>query len=96
MTQERRPPPAKTVPAKNQETSFYWDKCKEHELWVRKCNDWPVTRHTSTLEIFVQTVSREIQTGYNAQERRHCTLLRLLSGLLTGHGPTIPRMWSQW
>ena len=39
MTQERRPPPAKTVPAKNQETSFYWDKCKEHELWVRKCND---------------------------------------------------------
>ena len=39
MTQERRPPPAKTVPARNQETSFYWDKCKEHELWVRRCND---------------------------------------------------------
>ena len=38
MTQQR-PPAAKPAPIPNQETQFYWDKCKEGELWVRKCND---------------------------------------------------------
>ena len=38
MTQQRRPA-VKPVPIPTPETAFYWDKCKQHELWVRKCND---------------------------------------------------------
>ena len=38
MTQQR-PPAAKPAPIPTQETQFYWDKCNEGELWVRKCNE---------------------------------------------------------
>ena len=36
MTQQRTV--SKPVPTPSHETAFYWEKCKEHELWVRKCN----------------------------------------------------------
>lgn len=26
------------VPVPQQESDFYWEKCKEHELWLRYCN----------------------------------------------------------
>ena len=26
------------LPVKQPESDFYWDKTKEHELWLRKCN----------------------------------------------------------
>ena len=26
------------LPVKQPESDFYWDKAKEHELWLRKCN----------------------------------------------------------
>lgn len=38
MTQQQQTP-SKPVPVPSQESDFYWEKCKEHELWVRKCND---------------------------------------------------------
>jgi uncharacterized OB-fold protein len=28
----------KPVPVVQQENEFYWEKCKAHELWLRKCN----------------------------------------------------------
>ena len=37
MTQQRTP--AKPLPTPTSETQFYWDKCKQHELWTRRCND---------------------------------------------------------
>ena len=37
MTQQR--PPTKPLPTPTSETQFYWDRCKQHELWVRRCND---------------------------------------------------------
>ena len=38
MTQEgyRKP-----IPIPTPETQFFWDKCKEHELWVQRCNAAP-------------------------------------------------------
>ncbi|HAL49090.1 MAG: Zn-ribbon domain-containing OB-fold protein [SAR202 cluster bacterium] len=33
--QEYRKPIPEPVP----ETQFYWDKVREHELWIQKCND---------------------------------------------------------
>ena len=38
MTQQQRTV-AKSVPMPTPETSFYWEKCQQHELWVRKCNE---------------------------------------------------------
>lgn len=29
---------SKPVPVPQQESDFYWEKCKAHELWLRKCN----------------------------------------------------------
>ena len=29
----------KPVPVPQQENDFYWEKAKQHELWLRKCND---------------------------------------------------------
>ncbi len=34
MTQQTYEGP---VPAPQQESDFYWQKCKEHELWLRHC-----------------------------------------------------------
>ncbi len=35
MTQaEQRP-----LPVPQPESDFYWEKCREHELWLRRCND---------------------------------------------------------
>ncbi|MER3397829.1 MAG: hypothetical protein C4315_07000 [Chloroflexota bacterium] len=35
MTQaEHRP-----LPLPQPESDFYWEKCRQHELWLRKCND---------------------------------------------------------
>ena len=34
-------PPARMplpLPTPTQENDFYWEKCKEHELWLRSCN----------------------------------------------------------
>lgn len=36
MTQQSLPD--KPIPYPTQETSFYWEKCSERELWVRSCN----------------------------------------------------------
>ena len=36
MSEQRRPVP-KPVPTPSPETSFYWEKCSQHELWLRKC-----------------------------------------------------------
>ena len=30
---------AKPLPTPQPESDFYWEKCKEHELWLRSCND---------------------------------------------------------
>ena len=38
MTQQQRTV-AKPAPIPTPENSFYWEKCQQHELWVRKCND---------------------------------------------------------
>ena len=27
------------VPVPQQESDFYWEKLKAHELWLRKCNE---------------------------------------------------------
>ena len=27
----------KTIPVPTPETQFFWDKCKEHELWLQRC-----------------------------------------------------------
>ena len=37
MTQQA--PPPRPVPLPQQDNEFYWQKAKEHELWLRKCND---------------------------------------------------------
>ena len=37
MTQQTEPPPI-TPPLPQPESDFYWEKCQQHELWVRKCN----------------------------------------------------------
>ena len=29
----------KPTPVPQQENDFYWEKAKQHELWLRKCND---------------------------------------------------------
>ncbi|HIB12023.1 MAG TPA: Zn-ribbon domain-containing OB-fold protein [Dehalococcoidia bacterium] len=34
MSQERY---RKPVPVPTPETQFFWDKCKEHELWIQRC-----------------------------------------------------------
>ena len=28
----------KPIPIPQPESDFYWEKCKQHELWLRKCN----------------------------------------------------------
>ncbi len=38
MTQQQRTI-AKPLPVPSQETAFYWEKCRQRELWVRSCND---------------------------------------------------------
>ena len=38
MTQQQQIP-SKPLPVPSQESDFYWEKCKEHELWLRKCTD---------------------------------------------------------
>lgn len=38
MTQQQRTV-AKPIPMPTPETKFYWEKCQQHELWVRKCNE---------------------------------------------------------
>ena len=30
--------PLGPIPIPQQESDFYWEKCKEHELWLRYCN----------------------------------------------------------
>ena len=35
MTQQA--PPPVTPPIPQPESDFYWEKCKEHELWLRHC-----------------------------------------------------------
>ncbi|MDP6102461.1 MAG: OB-fold domain-containing protein [Dehalococcoidia bacterium] len=37
MTQQQRTM-TKPVPIPTPDTDFYWEKCQQHELWVRKCN----------------------------------------------------------
>lgn len=33
------PPPPKPLPRVQPESAFYWEKCREHELWLRCCKD---------------------------------------------------------
>jgi uncharacterized OB-fold protein len=35
MTQADQRP----LPVPQPESDFYWEKCREHELWLRRCND---------------------------------------------------------
>jgi hypothetical protein len=30
---------SKPIPVPQQDNDFYWEKAKEHEFWLRKCND---------------------------------------------------------
>ena len=39
MTQQNQPAPPITPPIPQPESDFYWEKCKEHELWLRHCQD---------------------------------------------------------
>ena len=38
MTTQRQAGPPKPLPTPTQENDYYWEKCKEHELWLRSCN----------------------------------------------------------
>ena len=35
--QEQQPAPPKPQPIPQPESDFYWQKCREHELWLRRC-----------------------------------------------------------
>ncbi len=37
MTQQEQQKYDGPVPIPQQESDFYWEKCKEHELWLRHC-----------------------------------------------------------
>ncbi len=37
MTQQQSPPPI-PAPTPQPESDFYFEKCKEGELWLRHCN----------------------------------------------------------
>ena len=37
MTQQEQKKYDGPVPIPQQESDFYWEKCKEHELWLRHC-----------------------------------------------------------
>ena len=38
MTQQaQQPPPPKPLPTPQPESEFYWQKCREHQLWLRRC-----------------------------------------------------------
>ncbi len=37
MTQQA--PPPITPPVPQPESDFYWEKCRQHELWLRHCKD---------------------------------------------------------
>ena len=37
MTNRTPTGPAKPLPTPTQESDFYWEKCWEHELWLRHC-----------------------------------------------------------
>ena len=39
MTQQQQPAPPITPPVPQPESDFYWEKCKERELWLRRCVD---------------------------------------------------------
>ena len=39
MTQQHQPAPPITPPVPQPESDYYWEKCKEHELWLRRCLD---------------------------------------------------------
>ncbi|MBI4233857.1 MAG: Zn-ribbon domain-containing OB-fold protein [Chloroflexi bacterium] len=40
MTQQaQQAPPRRPSPVPQPESDFYWQKCKEHELWVRRCKE---------------------------------------------------------
>lgn len=38
MTQAPTDQPPIPAPTPQPESDFYWEKCKEHELWLRHCN----------------------------------------------------------
>jgi uncharacterized OB-fold protein len=38
MTQQSQELPPIPPPVPQPESDFYWQKCKEHELWLRHCN----------------------------------------------------------
>lgn len=38
MTQQQQPAPPIPPPVSQPESDFYWEKCKAHELWLRRCN----------------------------------------------------------
>ena len=33
------PPPPKPLPRVQPESAFYWEKCRERELWLRRCRE---------------------------------------------------------
>ena len=37
MTQPSQPAPSVPPPVPQPESDFYWEKCKAHELWLRRC-----------------------------------------------------------
>ena len=38
MTTQPTAGPQKPLPTPTQENDYYWQKCREHELWLRTCN----------------------------------------------------------
>ena len=36
---QQSPAPPITAPVPQPESDFYWDKCKEHEFWLRHCKE---------------------------------------------------------
>ncbi|MYD36424.1 MAG: hypothetical protein F4X20_05345 [Dehalococcoidia bacterium] len=38
MTTQPPAGPPRILPTPTQENDFYWEKCHEHELWLRSCN----------------------------------------------------------
>ena len=39
MTQQQPPPPPIPAPVPQPESDFYFEKCRQGELWLRRCND---------------------------------------------------------
>ena len=72
MTQQQQPAPPIPPPVSQPESDFYWEKCKAHELWLRRIV-MPATKPISTPGTFAPNVFRGIPTGSRAADAAPCT-----------------------